>query len=47
MNTKKNYVAPATETVELKAATFFAASGDFGANAYIIGRGDLEDDYED
>ena len=47
MNTKKNYVAPATDTVELKAATFFAASGDFGANASMSGRGNLEDDYED
>lgn len=48
MNTKKNYVAPATETIEMKyVATLLAGSNEFGAGASLNGRGDLEDDYEE
>ena len=44
MNTKKNYLTPATEIVELKVvATLLAGSNEFGASGSIGGRGDLED----
>ena len=48
MNTKKNYLAPAAEIVELKAvATLLAGSNEFSASGNVGGRGDLEDPEED
>ena len=47
MNTKKFYVTPAIEAVEIKAAALLAGSGELGVGGTITGRGDLEDPEDD
>ena len=47
MDTKKFYVAPAMNAVDIESVTLLAGSGEMGVGATIGGRGNIEDDYED
>jgi len=43
MNTKKTYVVPAMEAVEIEAVSLLAGSGEFGLGAVVNNRGTMED----
>ena len=43
MNTKKTYVVPAMEAVEIEAVSLLAGSGELGITAGLGLRGDIED----
>lgn len=47
MNTKKSYVSPAVNVVEIESVALLAGSGEMGIGATIGGRDDISDPEDD